>query len=283
MADRNERDKEVREHPVMLAWYAAGALDSWTARQIEEHAQGCPSCRIEIEALGSMGATLRRHDGTDHLEVSDLIGFASGALPKGQDAAAVGRHLAACATCTEDLETLRAARKEYESASPEADRTVPEGAAGSQGATARWRWAFFAAAAAVVLLTLPALRGLRGKPDSMEALEIHPIRLMTQTRGQDAGADLPGAGPWLIEIVLPFGAPSGEYDVHIVRRDTTPANAIDVRARTTPDGTLILLVRSLPDLGPYRVTATQASPGGPSYDFAVTRVDDRSAGGPSSQ
>src|SRR5262245_36981950 len=61
-------DKE-EEHPFLLPWHAAGTLDAWTSRRIEEHLSGCASCRAELEALTSMSAMLRRHEGTGHLDV----------------------------------------------------------------------------------------------------------------------------------------------------------------------------------------------------------------------
>src|SRR5258705_7025697 len=84
-------------HPTLLPWHAAGTLNPWSTRQVDEHLKGCASCRLELDALVSMGATLRRHEETGHLAIDALLDLDTGA-PEGAEARTrtARAHLAAC-------------------------------------------------------------------------------------------------------------------------------------------------------------------------------------------
>ncbi len=258
------------EHPVLLPWYAAGSLDAWTARRIEEHVRGCADCRRELDALISMGRTLRRHEGTDHLEFQDLLGFDQRS-PADDDvrAATLRQHLGRCETCAAELEALRAARREL-GAMDQVEAPDQPVRAPAAARSPRWRMAFFAAAAAALILVVPALRGLRPGPNLPGPREIHPVRLMAPTRGDEAESALPDAGPWVIEVVLPFGAPAGDYDVRIAARGEA-ATGIAVHARATADGILGLFLPALPPGNHFEIRAIPRAAAGRSYAYAVVR------------
>jgi Putative zinc-finger len=276
MTDEDKTFGEGPEHPALLPWYAAGTLDAVTARRIEEHLQGCASCRLELEALASLGATLRRHDGTDHIETWDLMSYEQAAPALAPDrAGAIRRHLAACVACTEELETLRSARRELRESEGSA-ATAPPTPGPSSGRSDGWKWAFYAAAAAAVVLALPALRGLRPAASPPVAGEIRPVRLPAPTRDGTNDTVLTGSGPWAVEVMLPFGAPGGEYVARIVPRGHEPGAAVGIRVHATTDGRLGLFLPSLPEGDHFQLTAASLSEPGKSYDYSFTKV----AGGP---
>ncbi|HKQ98449.1 MAG TPA: zf-HC2 domain-containing protein [Candidatus Polarisedimenticolia bacterium] len=261
------------DHPILLPWFVSGKLDDETAADVSRHLTQCDVCRREVDALASMQGTLRRHGRTDHLPIADLVAYeeleataaGTGAVP-----AHIAAHLVGCSTCASELEALRAARRELGAMGPE----TPDLPARATAATRspRWRLAFFAAAAAALVLLVPALRGVRPVPNLPGPGEIHPVRLMAQTRGDEAEAMLPENGPWVIEVLLPFGAPAGEYDVRIAARGEA-ATGITVHARATPDGTLGLFLPALPPGNHFEIRAMSAAAAGTSYTYAVARGD----------
>jgi hypothetical protein len=259
------------EHPILLPWYAAGTLDEWTARRIEEHLEGCPDCRLEHEELGSMRRTLERRPGEGHVAVLDLIAFATDVTPAaGAEArAAARRHLEDCASCREEIEFVREARRsgEVEAGSDEQEESPGRGARPVAGS--RWRLAFFAAAAAALVLLVPATRALVDQGDA-GLQSVHPVRLMAQTRGDEDQPRLSGSGPWLIEVVLPFGAPAGEYAVRI-RPPAGTGRADEIRAQPNAEGILSLLLPDLPRPGSYEISVTPRVPNGTSYRYSFAR------------
>lgn len=259
-------------HPLLLPWYAAGTLDAWTEHRIEEHLVACDECRREVEALKSMAATLLRHDGADHVSIADLADYEQGTQNLPADQSQIIRsHLAHCSVCSEELEMLRSARRELHqsnvtvSASPRADLPFLE-------ASQRWKWAFYAAAAVAVALAVPALRGSRTPTSPTGPIAIQSVRLMAPTRGDEAGPVFAGQGPWVVEVVLPFGAPAGDYMVRIVPRDFGPRAVASVRLHATPDGRLSLYLPSLPDARSFDLTAVSLSETGKTYAYSFTRV-----------
>jgi hypothetical protein len=264
-------------HPALLPWFAAGTLDAWTVRRIAEHLVVCAECRRELDALKSMAATLLRHDGSGHVSISDLMDYELGTQTRHADRSHVIRsHLAICATCTEELMRLGSARREL-NGSEVAVSTSPRAALRFQKASQRWKWAFYAAAAVAIALMVPALRGLRTAAGPAGAGAIQSVRMMPSTRGDEAGPVLAGPGPWVVEVDLPFGAPTGEYMVHIAPRDGVTRAAVSVRVHATPDGRLSLYLPKLPDTPLFDLTAASLSETGKSYGYAFTRVAGRSA------
>jgi hypothetical protein len=218
-----------------------------------------------------MQATLRRHGRTDHVPIADLVEHEeSEATGAGMGAASIAAHLGGCATCAGELEALRAARRELGAMGPESPNLLVRAPAATR--SPRWRLAFFAAVAATLVLVVPALRGLRPGPNLPEPREIHSVRLMAPTRGDEAEAALPDTGPWVIEVALPFGAPSGDYDVRVAARGEA-ATGIAVHARATADGILGLFLPSLPPGNHFEIRATPAA--GTSYTYAVRRGEGR--------
>jgi len=277
MSADDPRHAEAPEHPVMLPWHAAGTLDPWTARQIEEHVQGCADCRLELQALRSVGATLQRHGMTDHVAIDDLVrfaGFGAGGADSGGEA--VGRHIDRCATCREELEALRAAR--HRSGTADRGAELRDVGRVASPAAVRWRSAFLVAAALALALAVPVFRGLLPRAPSEALREVSPVRLLAQTRGVNDASEISGEGPWAIEVVLPFGAPAGTYDVSLTPVATKDAPGPTVRTRANQDGVLHIFLTSLPGPGEYRVRAASTDPAGPSYDYAITRVAARPNG-----
>jgi anti-sigma factor RsiW len=254
------------EHPALLPWYAAGTLDAWTARRIEEHLEACAACRLEQEQLASMSRTLRRGEGGSHVGVLDLVEFASGEAATGGETErgdAVRRHLAECAACRDEVETVRQARP----------RVGSESAGETRSAEAlRWRRAFLVAAAAAALLLVPATRALLPGRAVETPREVHPVRLLAQTRGGEEAAVLSGSGPWIVEVILPFGAPTGPYTVHL----ESPGGAsrpVETRAQPNAEGILSLLLPGLSRAGSYAITVAPVAPTGKSYRYAFTRSE----------
>ncbi|HEV8200963.1 MAG TPA: zf-HC2 domain-containing protein [Candidatus Polarisedimenticolia bacterium] len=263
-------------HPTLLPWYAAGTLDAWTARRIEEHLAGCAACRLEQEELASMRRTLHRGEGSTHVAVMDLIDFATEATPGGdggERAAAVRRHLPDCAACREEIAVLHQARRDRAIGTNDEIEKAPGPDEAGIAAASRWRSAFYAAAAVAALLLVPATRGLVGRSEVvMMPREIHPIRLLSPTRGDDGAPVLSGPGPWLIEMVLPFGAPPGEYVVRFGLEGGTDRGA-RLPAHPDAEGVLSLLLPRLPSAGRYELTLTPVASTGKSYRYAFMRSD----------
>jgi anti-sigma factor RsiW len=273
---RSPAKEDEDRHPFLLPWHAADTLDAWTARRIEEHLAGCAPCRAELEALSSMAATLRRHAQPGHLDAAALFALAGDAPPdKSPRPTALREHLAACDACREDLDALRRARQERGASDDEPGTPAAAKRSDARPGPGRddpWRWAFLAAAATVVVLAVPALRGLRPPVEPPVAREVTPIRLMAATRSEAGAAALQGPGPWVIEVVLPFGAPDGEYRIAIGPPDAASRPMLEMRAHATADGRLTLLLPSLPGDGSYRVRATSAADPGTTYDYPLTRI-----------
>jgi len=263
-------------HPGLLPWYAAGTLDAWTARHIEEHLEACAACRLEQEELASMRRTLQRGEGGNHVAVLDLIEFTTDEAVTGdggERAAAVRQHLADCAACREEVEVVRQARQGRDAVAAAAEPEEASGPARRGAAAPRWRSAFYAAAAVAALLLVPATRGLVGRSEvATTPREVHPVRLLSPTRGDEGPTILSGSGPWIVEVVLPFGAPAGEYVV----RFGSPGEAdrtVELRAQPNAEGILSLLLPALPRAGSYEIAVSPIVPTGKSYRYTFTRSD----------
>ncbi len=184
-------------HPDLIA-YLAGGLPAGEATTVRDHLAGCPECRAEAAALGSLRASLRAIGG-DHPAVEDLVAFDAGEIG-GDPALRAGleEHLAHCADCRAD----RAALDRMRRVAP-ARRFVPgRGALG------------LAAAAAIVVLGLGALLHPWG-PRPAPSPDGRPIVFAAPTRGRAVTPRIPAGRPVSLEVLLPFGAPTGSYRARI--------------------------------------------------------------------
>src|SRR6185503_17163227 len=115
-----------------LPWYVSGTLGEEESRQFAGHLGGCEACRKELSVLESMKRELEEHGDDllgDHPPPEKLAAIIEGAdepLPL-EEASAVRRHLAICATCAEESSWLRG---EAVAAIPAPERAhAPESAA----------------------------------------------------------------------------------------------------------------------------------------------------------
>jgi len=221
-----------------------------------------------------MRRTLHRGEGGDHVAVLDLIDFVTDEAATGdggERAAAVRRHLTDCAACREEVDVIHQARRARAAVPAAGEPEEASGPAMRGAAAQRWRSAFYAAAAVAALLLVPATRGLVGRSEvATTPREVHPVRLLSQTRGDEGATVLSGSGPWIVEVVLPFGAPAGEYVVGF----GSPGGAdrtVELRAQPNAEMILSLLLPALPRAGSYEIAVTPVVPTGKSYRYTLTR------------
>src|SRR4029450_10295935 len=95
-----------------LPWYVTGTLDPDESRAFQAHLVTCDACREELAVLEMLKNELEKH-GEDLLgshpppeQLAALIEGAGEPLPE-DVAASVRRHLAICATCTEESSWLK--------------------------------------------------------------------------------------------------------------------------------------------------------------------------------
>jgi hypothetical protein len=219
-------------HPDLIA-YIAGGLPAGEATAVREHLEGCPECRAEATALGSLRTSLRAIAGV-HPDVEDLVAFEAGEL--GGDPArraTLEEHLALCADCRADRAALARMRR----AAP-ARRFVP--GRGLLGV---------AAVAAIGVLGLWALLhpwapGTAPSPDG------RPIIFAAPTRGRAAPPALPAGRSVTLEVLLPFGSPAGGYRARIDPGEVTlpviPSDgsrvSLSLRAPTVPGRYRLVLI-----------------------------------------
>ncbi|HYP27402.1 MAG TPA: zf-HC2 domain-containing protein [Blastocatellia bacterium] len=106
-------------HPdKQLFQYLGGGLDEQAASKIEAHLSGCPDCY----AVASAVRTLRAEAPAEglHPGVSDLASFFYG-----KPDAATARHVATCASCSNDLALYAQAERAAADYEPEAAGEVP--------------------------------------------------------------------------------------------------------------------------------------------------------------
>jgi putative zinc finger protein len=227
------------EHPSELPWYVTGKLDPHEASRVEEHVRGCAECRREVEALVSMRRTI--------LAYRDDLALMEGLAEPGTTSGTTTGEAIGTAT----------------------------NAAPRRG-WAPWAWALAGAAGAsvVILGLLPLMRsgGMR-EPLLIEAPQ---VVLLPAQRDATGAPVLRGSGPWSIRVVLPLGAPDGEYLVRIASDDGALVDGSEIRVPDVEGGQATLLVRSLPGAGRYRITLVPVAAGGgsvaareTSYPFAV--------------
>lgn len=269
MTDRN-RGGGSDEHPEILPWLASGGADAAAAADVMRHVERCAECAREIEALRSLGETMRRHDRSDHIPIPDLVALEGDEPPpSGATAAALMAHLEGCATCAEELAELRRVRDVL--------RSQPAGVETSKPARPVRRpdrrvtlLALAAAALAVTLgLSLVFERGVRPGSARMAALET--ATFSPAVRGSAGGPRLEGPGPWAVIVLLPLAAEGDRYTVSVARADGTAVRGLEIDAAAARQGTLSILLPPLGVPGDYvlKVRAA-AAPISESIDYPFT-------------
>jgi anti-sigma factor RsiW len=253
----------------LLPWYAAGSLDAVDREKVARHLDACSACRGEVAALVSMGETVRRHDRADHVDVADLVEWET--RGPGSDPALAGRiidHVRSCSACQEDLQALRDARREVEARAAEDDVSPPI----VPGTVSRWpgvRMLTAAAALAVIVAgtALPVIRALRVRlaaPGSAaRAIDVTTVTVSPSRRGVEDRAHLPGDGPWVLDVILPFGAPAGVYETQILEVGGASVPGPALGRRASANGHLRLMISTLPRHGYYLL---RLGPPGPSQE-----------------
>lgn len=278
---------EDPEHSRLLLWYAARTLDPDETRALESHLAECSECRSEAGALRSLQKSLRRQSplGPDHPDVASLLAFEAGELAEDQlGRQAIAEHLDRCPSCRKDFEALRDARAACPGEPPETAGarlgTVPQrddlGAASGRGrrippairSKVTWAGIGIAAGLAAVAVWLPLTRDSRG-PATGTGDEVRFVP--TQRSPDDGGNVLSGAGPWSLDVELPFEAPDGDYMVRVRSEDPISAAALPVAVATSHEGRIRF---RLPPLSQGRfvmlLEARVPAKGGPyAYTFRV--------------
>jgi hypothetical protein len=208
-----------------------------------------------------MRQTMQRHDRTDHVPVVDLVSYEDDDLDSAPDRkAAVEVHLLNCSACSEDLAALRGARRHLETLAAEtAPATLRPRVPALAAAT--WKRAFFAAAAASVLLAVMLFREPPITRAPLQMTSFEAVTFAPTVRGDSDARALQGPGPWAITLLLPFGAPEGGYAVSVLQEDGEEVPGLVLETTTKRDGRLEFLLQDLPGAGDYRLRAVPlASP-----------------------
>lgn len=137
----------------------------------------------------------------------------------------------------------------------------------------QWRIAFFiAAAASVVLMFVAFVRPLPLAQRPLPTLsQLARVTLTPAHQGVPAQTRIGGDGPWLIDAMLPQGAPAGEYDVQLL--DDGGFSVASVSELAAAEGRVEFFLRPIAP-GHYRLLlATLEDPqAGPfAYNLRVAR------------
>lgn len=81
--------------------------------------------------------------------------------------------------------------------------------------------------------------------------QVQPVVLAPPHRGASDAKVLSGAGPWVLSVVLPFGAPAGMYDLRIEAVDQPAHPVLDASAPADAEGRLSVVVEFLPKPGRF--------------------------------
>ena len=225
-----------------------------------------------------------RRDDTAREHPAVLPWYVSGRLEP-DERARVEAHLRDCAECRGEVEALASMRRTHLAYRDDLEQLdhldAPEAV---RSAPAPWVWALLgAAAASIVFVALPALRGAGGRgesegdrPPGPVLVAARPVVLLPARRDAAETPVLAGTGPWSIQVVLPLGSPEGEYLVRIARDGGGAIDGAETPATATTDGQVALIVRALPGPGRYTLTLVpaHANPAGSAvesgYPFEVT-------------
>ena len=208
---------EDRGHPHLLLWYVSGDLDPAQARETEAHLVKCRDCTAEARALASTLKNLRQ---------SRSPGFAD---------------------LTADGPVVEAPRRE--SALPTSTSRSPERRRN------RWRWPALTAITAAVVMPLIAIPAWIGSQDDLTPHGImrgvQSVVLSPPLRGSGGAKVLAGEGPWVISVVLPFGAPAGNYELRIDSVDQPAHPVLNATLQADAEGRISVIVESLPRPGRF--------------------------------
>jgi hypothetical protein len=187
----------------------------------------------------------------------------------------VAEHLRLCPACRLEVEALRSMRRTLvayrqdldlleESAGADRD-TEERPVISARGLTSPWAWGLLGAAAASVVLIAVAsvLPGPWRSPPEPALASVTSIVFLPAQRGVEPVRALNGRGPWSIDVMLPLGAPPGEYEVRIDADGDRTSMRLRTTARAANDGRLTVLLRELGAPGRYRLTATPPPTGDP--------------------
>jgi len=280
-ADRAD-DKQVHDTLAsLLPWFVGGSLDEEQARRVAEHLEACGDCRGEAAALASMRDSLRLEDRTEHIEATDLVDWEAGEKTDPSRADRITQHLRECSACREDYEALVAAGRASEDARDE--EMPPAVVPGPAWRRPRIRTLAALAAAAAILaaVAVPVIRALRAIQPTPEEQQrptaITTVTLSPSQRGAEGPASLPGNGPWSIDVLLPFGAAEGVYEVAILEEGGAAVPSLGGRAEGGRDARLRVMVPSLPRRGRYILRLLPPGSGAAPYLYSFLWQDDPAA------
>jgi len=191
------------EHSRRLLWHAAGNLDPAEEPAMVQHLAQCASCREEVAALASLGASLRTGAGHPGPQDRDLRGAASPLISKRVRRMAVAAGLAAIAVVSAALlwrgESDRitfelkdeATQGLMKPVAPAAEKRVKAGGKDKDAAEGDG-------------LSPPTSSAIRdSSPPPADAV------FLPAQRGDSGANILNGEGPWLVSVALPFDATDG--------------------------------------------------------------------------
>ena len=273
-----------------LPWYVNGTLEGEEFRTFQEHLETCDACRQEKSVLETLRHELEKHGEDllrDHPPPERLAALIEGSEEplSGDEADAVRRHLAICATCAEESSWLRG---EAVAEAPAGSAAIAprSGAPGigsvsrmparAPGAASRMR-PWLAAAAAVAAVSLIAVvLVVRTPRTTVPDLLPQYVHLEAKQRGPNGTMVPVPASKATVDVSLEpdFDTASFPLDLEIQASDGSVAFRRDgIAAKGLVEGFLLVnLPRgSLPD-GDYvlRLTSKSGSEQPEEFPFHVT-------------
>lgn len=270
-----------------LPWYVTGTLDPDESRAFQAHLVTCDACREELAVLEMLKNELEKH-GEDLLgshpppeQLAALIEGADEPLPE-DVAAAVRRHLAICATCTEESSWLKGeavagpARPDVTIASGPAARGSDEARrADLQGSRsgARWRPLLAAtialAAVALIAVVLVVKSSRTPEPDVVARYQV--ITATQRGEGATTVPVRPKETTVRVAFEPDFAAAAFPLDVEIDGAEgKTVFRRNGITVQDLSGGRLLLDLprRPLPD-GDYILSVTAANNSEPPEEYPI--------------
>ena len=238
-------------HPDNLPALVAGRLDQDQVSLVESHVRECDSCKQEVDALARMRDAIHFYSESEHVAVRLLVAYTGGSLV-GDPRSDVEAHLAECAHCQSEAETLR--------------RLSPEDSPEPSRRNSPWKLAFAISTAASLVLGLTLV--MRTEGPRVEQLPWISFQLLRSAGNVPV---LRGDGPWSVNVVLPTSIQQATCKLSIVDGQGVPVHEQDVS--TNRDGRVVILIRRLNGPGAYRLRVTPLSgeSGTLEYPFIVER------------
>jgi hypothetical protein len=235
-----------QEHPEHILWYVLGDLPREQMSATRAHLLVCAPCRDECKALVSMLRALKMEQE---------------AAASGPDSARARQGPAASAVAAPPPPAAPI-------------RLVPRSAQRPPGLVTQGRVAG-SLLLALFILAVPAVWSLwRPVPAARSIEPAQRVTLLPPVRGAAGAAVLEGNGPWLLHVVLPFGAPAGPYSLRLGTGRGTPGEFGETVAGNS-EGSLELIVQPLPS-GRYLLTVDYDTR--PPHDTFLYRFEVRSTG-----